>query len=838
LELSTLLPDGHDDGDGCLGRLSEALARTPGVDEAHIVTAADGPTRLCLHYDRDVLTVTTLRELAFRAGAEITDRYGHVVWQVSGLKRPRRAERITTELQKVPGVLEARSWSDGPLRIEFDRDVIGEQELRSRLADLGVQVVPDRAAERPGTAPGPRGEHGAPVAPQEGHPHGGLLGEKSELVFSLACGTFLAVGFGLSFLPAVPQGLSLLFYLLAYAAGGYYTAREAFESIRAGRFEIDLLMLVAALGAAALGDVAEGALLLFLFGIGHALEGYAMGRARRAIESLADIAPKTATVRRGAQVSDVAVQELAVGDVVVVKPNSRIPADGFVLEGRSSVDQAPVTGESVPVDKSAVSDRQRAAADPDGLPARNRVFAGTINGQGALDVVVSRPSSDSTLARVVTLINEAQTQVSPTQRLTKKFEAVFVPVVLILVAILLLSPLVTHEPFAAAFYRAMAVLVAASPCALAIATPSAVLAAVARAGNAGVLIKGGGPLENLGTLTAIAFDKTGTLTTGAPRVVEVLPAPGVNEIDLLQVCVAVEELSDHPLAAAVARDCRSRLTHNTPLVASNVEALVGRGVRATVAGEEVYIGKPGLFSELGGPTMPGELMAGIQRAQTQGCTIMVVRRGGAFLGAVGLMDTPRESARTVVGSLRRLGITRMIMISGDNQQVADAIAAQTGIDEAWGDLLPEDKVEAIKRLRQAHQVAMVGDGVNDAPAMANATVGIAMGAAGSDVALETADIALMADNLDALPFAVGLSRRTRRVIRQNLLASLGVVALLIPATLFGLSIGLAVLVHEGSTLVVVANALRLLRFPAPASGPSGASAGTPDPERRSTRVTE
>ena len=794
LEVSTLLPDGHEDGDGCLGRLSEALARTPGIDEAHIVTEDQGPAQLCLHYDRDALTVSTLRELAFRAGAAITDRYGHVVWQASGLKRPRRAARITAELERVAGVLEARAWSEGPLRIEFDREQINEDELAARLAALGVQVKTEPAVAGQPVAPAaaPAADHRPGAAQGEDHDHGGPFGEKSELVFALACGVFLAVGFALSFVSAVPQSVSLIFYVLSYGAGGYFTAREAIESIRARRFEIDFLMLVAALGAAALGDFAEGALLLFLFGIGHALEGYAMGRARRAIESLADIAPKTALVR----------------------PNSRIPADGFVIAGSSSVDQAPVTGESVPVDKSPVADRDQAAANLDGLGAENRVFAGTVNGQGALDIVVARLAADSTMSRVVRLISEAETQISPTQRFTKKFERIFVPLVLALVAALLLAPLVTHEPFAESFYRAMAVLVAASPCALAIATPSAVL--VARAGNAGVLVKGGGPLENLGGLTAIAFDKTGTLTTGQPRIVDVLPAPGVEDTELLQVAVAVEQLSDHPLASAVARDGRTRLNRDTPLQATGLEALSGRGVRAMVEAEEVYIGKPGLFSEVGGPTMPAELMADIQAAQMRGRTIMVVRRGARYLGAIGLMDTPRDSARTIAASLRDLGIRRLIMISGDNQQVADAIAAQTGIDEAWGDLLPEDKVEAIRRLREGeHRVAMVGDGVNDAPAMANATVGIGMGAAGSDVALETADIALMADNLNALPFAVGLSRNTRRIIRQNLLASLGVVALLIPATILGLSIGLAVLVHEGSTLVVVANALRLLRYPLP-----------------------
>ncbi|WP_165615312.1 HAD-IC family P-type ATPase, partial [Mycobacteroides chelonae] len=365
------------------------------------------------------------------------------------------------------------------------------------------------------------------------HDHGGLFGEKSELVFALACGAFLGIGFGLSVVPGISDAVSLVLYVLAYVAGGYYTTREAIVSVRAGRFEIDFLMLVAALGAAALGEFAEGALLLFLFGIGHALEGYAMGRARRAIESLAEIAPKTALVRRGEAVTEVPVEQLAVGDVVVVRPNSRIPADGFVVAGQSSVDQAPVTGESVPVDKVPVPDPARAAAQLERVAAQHRVFAGTVNGQGALDVVVSRPAADSTLARVVKLISEAETQISPTQRFTKKFERVFVPAVLGFVVLLFFAPLVIDEPFSATFYRAIAVLVAASPCALAIATPSAVLAAVARAGNRGVLVKGGGPLENLGALSAIAFDKTGTLTSGRPRLVDVIPAAGVEETELL-----------------------------------------------------------------------------------------------------------------------------------------------------------------------------------------------------------------------------------------------------------------------------------------------------------------
>ena len=514
------------------------------------------------------------------------------------------------------------------------------------------------------------------------------------------------------------------------------------------------------------------------------------------------------------------VEALRVGDTVVVKPDARLPADGFVARGTSGVDQAPVTGESVPVDKQPVTNAQAALANPSAVGAASRVFAGTINGSGALEVVVTKPASGSTLARVVQMVAEAETQTSPTQRFTDRFERVFVPAVLALVALLLVGPPllkglgVFAEPFAASFYRAMAVLVAASPCALAIATPSAVLSGVARAGRGGVLVKGGGPLEALGELTAIAFDKTGTLTEGAPRVTDVVPAAGVTEAELLTAAVAVERLSDHPLARAVAAYGDAQGTER--LVAEDLESVTGFGVRAAIAGEAVAVGKTALFDDAGG--VPEALARETQRLEVDGRTTFVVQRAGRFLGVVGLMDAPRDAARDALAQLRGLGITRMVMLSGDNQRVADAVARAVGIDEARGDLLPDDKVAAVKALAGAGGVAMVGDGVNDAPAMAHATVGIAMGAAGSDVALETADVALMGDDLAQLPFAVGLSRTTRGIIRQNLWLSLGMVAFLVPATLFGLGIGPAVALHEGSTLVVVFNALRLLAYKAEGAG--------------------
>nr|WP_167762501.1 heavy metal translocating P-type ATPase [Brevundimonas intermedia] len=647
----------------------------------------------------------------------------------------------------------------------------------------------------------------------EEHDHGGVLGSNTELIFALTSGLALGLGFALEKLATgLPAWIPLALFLIAYIFGGFFTVREAFENLRQKRFEIDTLMLVAAAGAAALGAWAEGALLLFLFSIGHALEHYAMGRAKRAIEALAELAPRTAHVRRDGQVVELPVEDLVVGDTVVVRPNERLPADGFVVVGTTSINQAPVTGESMPVDKQPVADPEAARARPAQVGSPSLVFAGTINGSGAIEIETTRTSSDTTLAKVVRMVSEAETQKSPTQRFTDRFERIFVPVVLALAFVLLFAWVVVDEPFRDSFYRAMAVLVAASPCALAIATPSAVLSGVARAARAGVLIKGGAPLENLGSLNAIAFDKTGTLTEGRPRITDVMTVRGTKEGDLLAVAVAVERLSDHPLAEAIARDGGARLRDTIIPAAIDLKSLTGKGVTAQLHGETIWIGKPEMFGVDGVAPLGDETTSVVAQLRLQGRTLMVVRRGTRDLGVIGLLDTPRPAARPTLTALRALGIGRMIMISGDHQKAAQAIAGQVGLTEAWGDLMPEDKVDAIKRLRADGKIAMVGDGVNDAPAMVTATVGIAMGAAGSDVALETADVALMSDDLSQLPFTVGLSRQTRRIILQNLYVSLGIVAFLVPATILGLGIGPAVALHEGSTLLVVFNALRLLGY--------------------------
>ena len=825
LDLDVLLPDAPH-GDACAARLTDELAAIDGVERAHVVPAGDGgPAQLCLHYDADAVSVPRLRRAAERTGARLTERYGHVVWPADGLYRQRRARTVAEHLRKLPGVVEAEANATGPVRVEFDRELTTESDLRRVLADLGVTVPADDPpevqalpAEPPpddpaghdhGPGEGHDDDHAGHGHGPGGHDHGGIFGAKTELIFAILSGVAVGLGWALEAFTDVAEWIPTALFMGAYLFGGWFTVREAYDSIRAGRFEIDFLMLVAAAGAAALGEWFEGGLLLFLFSIGHALEGYAMGRARRAIEALAELAPATARVRRNGQETDIPVEELRVGDTVVVRPDERIAADGVVVKGTSAVDQAAVTGESVPVDKAPAPDREAALAAPGDVEAEHRVFAGTLNGSGALDVVVTKPAGETTLARVVQMVSEAETERSPTQRFTDRFEKVFVPSVLALVVVLLFAWTVLDETFAESFYRAMAVLVAASPCALAIATPSAVLSGVARAGRSGVLVKGGGPLEALGGLTSIAFDKTGTLTEGEPQVTDVIPAEGATEAELVEAVVAVEKLSEHPLARAVVRDLGDRAAG---AAAEDLQSVTGHGIRATLAGEAVSVGKPDLFTLDGGAAAPEALLERDRALKADGRSTMLVQRGGRFLGVVGLMDTPRESAKEVIRRLHALGIEKTIMISGDAQAVASSVGRAVGIDEARGDLLPDDKVEAIKELRASGEVAMVGDGVNDAPALANATVGIAMGAAGSDVALETADVALMADDLSKLPFAVGLSRKTRGIIRQNLWMSLGMVAFLVPATLFGLGIGPAVALHEGSTLVVVANALRLLAY--------------------------
>jgi Cd2+/Zn2+-exporting ATPase len=624
--------------------------------------------------------------------------------------------------------------------------------------------------------------------------------ERWAVLTVTVAGLALMIGFfGEKFL-GLPASVALGFYLLSYLAGGYDVARAALPALFRGKFDIDLLMIAAAAGAALLGEWAEGAFLLFLFSLGHAGEHYAMDRARNAVGVLGKLMPRTAFTKRGDRLEEVPVEQLAIDEVVVVKPGERVPVDGVITAGESSIDQSAITGESVPVERKP----------------GDEVFAGTINQDNALDVRMTRLARDNTLARVMQLVAEAQEQKSPTQRFTETFARRFVPAVLIgTLLVIVLLPLVFGWTWSASFYRGMLLLVAASPCALAIGTPAAVLAGIAQAARRGVLIKGGVHLENLGHLNTVALDKTGTLTTGRFAVTKVIGFEGTSEDEVLRIAAAVEEQSSHPLAEAIVKTTRER--NITFPSAIEIENRAGKGIQAHVEGAEVLVGAMRAFA--GDPAAEkGQPLADtIAKLEGDGQTTVIIRRAGKFIGAIALADEPRAMVKEVMQRLRAQGIERLVMLTGDNASVAHRVAEQIGITDVRAELLPGNKLTLIRELQHGRGViAMIGDGVNDAPALAAATVGVAMGAGGTAVALETADVVLMGDDLGKLPFAIGLSRASARIIRQNLVIALGVIGLLLIASGFGvIPLSVAVVLHEGSTIVVVLNALRLLGWHEP-----------------------
>ncbi len=620
------------------------------------------------------------------------------------------------------------------------------------------------------------------------------------LMVPVASGVALAVAWSMQHgWIAGPVELQRALYVVAYLiAGAEAFWRGMLLALRL-RLDVDFLMVVAALGAAWIDRWVDGGLLLFLFALGNALEHYAMGQARRAIRALGQLAPRTAHRMLGDTTEDVPVETLALNDMVVVRPGERLPADGRVHEGRSAVDQSPITGESVPVEK-----------EPG-----DQVFAGTVNGDGSLQVRVSALATDSTMARMIRLVEQAQHQKGRTQRTAEAFTRIYVPCVVAgTVAAVVVPTWAGWLPFHESLLRAIAMLVGASPCALAISTPAAVLAGVARAARSGVLIKGGLHLESLAEIRAMAMDKTGTITAGRPRVVTIETAAGVAPEVVLELAAAIERRSEHPIARAIVEAATERGLPTR--VADDVAAIKGRGLEGTLDGRRLEAGSPRLLADRG-VALPSELQSRSEALDRQGHTLVALLRDGQPLGVLALSDQPRPEAAQAIASLHALGVRPVVMLTGDRTTVAQRVGHAVGVDTVRAELLPEHKIEAVRELLQRHgTIAMVGDGVNDAPALAMATVGIAMGRGGTDVALEAADVALMADDLNRLPFTVSLARFARTVIRQNVLVSMGMVLVLIPLTLSGVvNTTLAVIMHEGSTVAVVLNGLRLLAWRTP-----------------------
>lgn len=608
---------------------------------------------------------------------------------------------------------------------------------------------------------------------------------------ALIAGLLTGIAFGLAHLGVIPSLVETALYLVAIALGGYHWAREGIEElIEENEIGIEILMLAATIGSSVLGMLDEAAFLVVLYGAAEGLEEYTYARTRASIRKLLDLAPKEARVIRNGNETIIPAEELVVGDVFAVRPGESIPTDGIIVKGRSSINDAPVTGESIPIEKK------------EGM----NVFAATINQEGALEIKATATFEDNTLAKMVHLVEEAQEQKSKSQLFIETFGRRYSPLVLLSSLLLIAIPPLLGASFSEWATRAVVLLVAAAPCALVMSTPVAIAAGIGRAGRSGVLIKGGVHLENLGKIKAVAFDKTGTLTKGKPAVTDVVALNG-DEAQLLALAYSVERFSEHPLAQAIVEKAKD--PQMNALESTDFSALVGAGAKAEVGGRTIYIGKPALFEELG---LNVQAIPDAERLKNEGKTVILVGTEKSIIGIIAIRDEVRLQARGVIDQLHRMGV-KVIMLTGDNKVTARAIAREVGVDEVRADLQPEDKIKAVVALEKKYgAVAMVGDGINDAPALARATVGIAMGTAGTDAAIEAADTALMGDDLTKLVYAINLGKKARKIGLQNIVFSVLILAILIPSALIGImTVAVAVVAHEGSELLAVANGLRVAR---------------------------
>ncbi|GLI07470.1 ATPase [Paenibacillus tyrfis] len=617
-----------------------------------------------------------------------------------------------------------------------------------------------------------------------------MLSRYGEAIAALASGVLIAAAWvaGHS-----SPSFSIWLYCFAFLIGGFVKAKEGWLTlVREKDLDVNLLMIVAAIGAASIGYWTEGAVLIFIFSLSGALETFTMEKSSRDISSLMDLKPETAIVWEEGAEKRVPVEQLRIGDLVLVKPGERLPADGIIQEGSSAVNQASITGESIPVDKAA----------------GDEVFAGTLNGQGALFVQVTKSSESTLFSKIIRLVQEAQSEMPKSQRFIERFERIYArAIILVTLLLIALPPLLFGWSWNDTLYRAMVFLVVASPCALVASIMPAMLSAISNSARKGLLFKGGAHLERVSHIRAIAFDKTGTLTYGKPSVTDFLTYQAWSEEELLRIAASIESLSTHPIAKAIV-DKAGELSLELERP-SDFQALAGWGVQAGLAGEFWKIGKPGFFEEAG---IDEKVLSDVRKLEQEGKTVVLIQNAAGIAGMIALQDAIRPQTRETIAKLKELGV-QVVMLTGDQRLTAEAIAKEAGIDQVYAGLLPEDKLNIVKTLKEKYtHVAMVGDGINDAPALAAASVGIAMGAAGSDAALETADLVLMNDDLDKIKEAIVLGRRTTRIIKQNIAFAVTVIAFLIAANFFkGIPLPLGVVGHEGSTILVILNGLRLLR---------------------------
>lgn len=766
--------EGLDCGD-CALKLEKGIKRIKGVVKAQVNFSS---AKIKVTYDGSVVTTDDITKTVSRFGYSaklVGVSAGHLgihktVLKIVGLDCADCAEKLEKRIVAISGISSARvNFAAAKLIVE---STIPEADIVKAVEQAGYR------AEREGTG-------------NQSIESKAAWWTNTRTQATVVSGTLLIVATVMEWFGIHDDKIIPLFIATAII-GGYHAAKSGFYGLRSLVIDMNFLMTVAVIGASFIGEWAEGATVAFLFSFGNTLQTYTMDKTRQSIRALMELTPPQALVRRDSQEQNLPIEEIVIGDIIIVKPGERIAMDGLVKEGISAVNQATITGESIPIEKTA----------------GDTVYAGTVNEYGALEIEVTKIASDSTLAKIMHLVEESQEQKAPSQQFIDVFSKYYTPTVLIAaVGIMVVPWLFFDQPFATWFYKGLVLLVISCPCALVISTPVSIVSAIGNSSRNGVLIKGGAHLEQMGAIQSIAFDKTGTLTNGRPVVTDIIPIDGVTEQDFLITTASIEKLSEHPLAACIVEKAKELVLK--PI--SNFKAIVGLGAQADVDGKTVYIGNLRLFEELGIELSPYK--RNVSALQQEGKTVMLLGTKEGLLGIIAVADTLRDNSAYAIQSLRKAGIKHVAMLTGDNKNVAGTIANKLKLDTFYSDLLPEDKVNAVKKIISEYgSVAMVGDGVNDAPALAEANIGIAMGVAGSDTALETADIALMSDDLGKLAYLIKLSRKTIAIIKQNIGFAILVKLVFLILTFAGyVNLWLAVFADMGSSLLVTLNGMRLMR---------------------------
>lgn len=770
------LPSEYDQCARCLDWFRNAILNLDGVVDVHVNNES---SEMTLTYDSYFMQYDDIKKHAKLTGIALQDKFLHKTLKLKGLDCPDCAASLEHKIEKSDGILYASvNYVLSSISVEYESAATDLSKITDRIRKLGYSVVEESEI--------------CPKQEEQNSLINRIKKADKETLLTVFSGLMILMAVVLSYLH-VNEILIKTLYGLAALFGGYSAFRGAFYSIRTLSLDMNFLIAIAVIGAVSIGEWFDAAMVMFLFSLGNALEAHTMGKTRDSVRLLLKGFPAQARVRRNNAETYIKLEDIRVGDIFIVLPGEKIPADGAITEGITSVDQSSITGESVLVGKTA----------------GDLVFAGTLNVQGAFEAAASSATADNTLSKIIHLVEEAQAEKAPSQRFSEEFSKYYTPVVVILAVIVAsIPPLVFHADFVIWLKKALTLLVVSCPCALVISTPVSIVSAIGRAAHQGILIKGGMHLENLAKINVVVFDKTGTVTSGELSVLKVIAFNDFSESDILSIASSVECRSDHPLAKAIINRANELGVEYT--AASGIENVPGMGTFGVLNDMRYAVGNLQYMKSLG-----VEVESHTENIDADGSTVVAAAVGNNLAGLILLSDTLRSTSLEAVNELKQNGIKRIVMLTGDNKNTAGVVAAKLGIDEFQSDLLPQQKMDAVNDLmrEQGSKVAFVGDGVNDAPSLASADIGIAMGVAGSDTALETADVALMSNDLRKIPYAIRLGRAAITIIKQNTVFALSVIFFLIISALTGwIDLSLGVLGHEGGALIVIANGMRLLRY--------------------------